>query len=201
MTREILNKPVSQSCAVAESDNQTCIVHTNGWLQQKLQKISDSHTTALWPVEKSSTLSVKFGCPVARQKCSFVPTVDDCEMAYLSKIQSWKDGSTLHFQTKEGDLHTKFKRNAHMSWGISPCTCFKTLGPGVSGLCFSYEPSAAVAVAEPVDWLPPDCSRTQTFSLKAWFSFLNFSTSSVRCCVATADGFIEKWTTLVFIGL
>ena len=59
-------------------DNQTW--QTNGWPQQKLPKFGfRTHTTALWPVEKSSILSAKIDCPVARQSLLLLATAHDCE--------------------------------------------------------------------------------------------------------------------------
>ena len=76
-------KPVSQSCAVAESNNK------HGWPQETLPKFGfRAHTFALWPMEQPSILSAKFDCPVARQNFSLLATAHDCEIGLLAQSNS-----------------------------------------------------------------------------------------------------------------
>ena len=73
---------VSQSCAVAKSDNfwratGQSNLPDKGWPQQKFPKFDFRiHTTPLWPMEQSSSLVFQFGFPVARQN---VLLAHDCE--------------------------------------------------------------------------------------------------------------------------
>ena len=90
-----LNKPDSQSCAVAKRENFWQATgqswHTNGWPQQKLPKFGfRTHTTTFWPMEQSFILSAKFHCPVARQSFSLLATAHDRETGNL-----WKKGRSI----------------------------------------------------------------------------------------------------------
>ena len=80
-------KPVSQSCAVAESNNK------HGWPQESLPDFGfRTHTFALWPMEQPSILSAKLDCPLARQNFSLLATAYDCEIGLSA--QSNSDSST-----------------------------------------------------------------------------------------------------------
>ena len=81
-------------------DNQTW--QTDGWPQQKFPKFGfRTHTTALWPMEQSSILSAKFDYPVARQKCSFLGSVQASRSERVNEIDSmhsvprWLDRPTM----------------------------------------------------------------------------------------------------------
>ena len=92
-------------------DNQTR--HTNGWPQQKLPKFGfHTHTTALWLMEQSSTLSAKFDCPVARQNFSLGTTAHDCDTGLL-KLYQVKD-NTRYVAEKSPKIF-----RAHLSLGCS----------------------------------------------------------------------------------
>ena len=85
----LLNKPVSESCPVAKSENlwqarQSDLVCK--WLAAT-KAFWFSYPTALWPMKQSSILSANFDCPVAHQNFSPLATGHDCETGlYINKF-------------------------------------------------------------------------------------------------------------------